>query len=133
MGWQISEKGFRIVLSAAVPDIARTRLAPDVDAFLAAEGLARARIERWICHPGGPKVLRAMQEVDADPAATLMVGDTTYDIEMARNAGVGAIGVGWGYHAPQRLVQAGAHAVVDGSDALIAAIDARLAVQERGT
>ena len=62
MGWHVSEKGFRIVLSAAVPDIARTRLAPDVDAFLAAHDLVRGRIDRWICHPGGPKVLRAMQE-----------------------------------------------------------------------
>ena len=32
-----------------------------------------------------------------------MIGDTTYDIEMARAAGVGAIGVAWGYHAPERL------------------------------
>lgn len=61
MGWKISEKGFQIVLSAGVPEIARTRLAPDVDAFLAAHGLTRRAITRWICHPGGPKVLQAMQ------------------------------------------------------------------------
>ena len=86
-------------------------------------------------HPSKPHpsmILRAMQETDANPASTLMVGDTTYDIEMARRAGVGAIGVGWGYHEPQRLVQAGAHGVVAASGALLAAIDARLAVQERG-
>ena len=52
--------------------------------------------------------------------------------QLARRAGVGAIGVGWGYHEPQRLVQAGAHGVVAASGALLAAIDARLAVQERG-
>ena len=55
-----------------------------------------------------------------------MIGDTTYDIEMARNAGVGAIGVAWGYHEPERLQLAGAHVVVATSDALVAAIDARL-------
>jgi phosphoglycolate phosphatase len=86
-------------------------------------------------HPSKPHpsmILRAMQETDANPASTLMVGDTTYYIEMARSAGVGAIGAGWGYHEPQRLVQAGAHDVVAASSALLAAIDARLAVQERG-
>ena len=62
MGWDISERGFRIVLSPGVPDIARERLAPDVDAFLAEHHLTRADMAAWICHPGGPKVLRAMQE-----------------------------------------------------------------------
>ena len=62
MGWDVSERGFRIVLSPAVPDIARERLAPDVDAFLGAHGLARSDVAAWICHPGGPKVLRGMQE-----------------------------------------------------------------------
>ena len=40
-----------------------------------------------------------------------MIGDTTYDIEMARAAGVRALGVGWGYHAPDELLAAGAEAV----------------------
>ena len=86
-------------------------------------------------HPSKPHpsmILRAMTEAGAAPASTLMVGDTTYDIEMARNAKVGAVGVGWGYHEPERLVLAGAHAVVTTSDVLIATIDARLALQERG-
>ncbi len=62
MGWKVSERGFEIVLSAAVPEIARTRLGPDADAFLASVGMTRADIDHWICHPGGPKVLRGMQE-----------------------------------------------------------------------
>jgi phosphoglycolate phosphatase len=45
------------------------------------------------------------------PAATVMIGDTTYDIEMARAAGVRALGVAWGYHAPEELIAAGAEAV----------------------
>ena len=87
-------------------------------------------------HPSKPHpsmILRAMSEAGAEPATTLMVGDTTYDIEMARNAKVGAVGVGWGYHEAERLVQAGAHAVVETGEALIATIDARLALQERGS
>jgi phosphoglycolate phosphatase len=84
-------------------------------------------------HPSKPHpsmILRAMHEAGAAPASTLMVGDTTYDIEMACNARVGALGVAWGYHAPERLRQAGAHAVAERTDALLAAIDARLAAQE---
>ena len=43
----------------------------------------------------------------------LMLGDTTYDMEMARAAGVRAVGVAWGYHAPSRLLAAGADTVID--------------------
>jgi phosphoglycolate phosphatase len=87
-------------------------------------------------HPSKPHpsmILRAMSEAGAEPAATVMIGDTTYDIEMARHAKVGAVGVGWGYHESERLVQAGAHAVVKTGEGLIATIDARLALQERGS
>jgi alkylresorcinol/alkylpyrone synthase len=62
MGWDISETGFKIVLSADVPLVARDKLRPDVDAFLAEHGLTRGDIASWVCHPGGPKVLEAMEE-----------------------------------------------------------------------
>ncbi len=62
MGWDISETGFKIVLSADVPLVARDKLRPDVDSFLAEHGLAVSDIASWVCHPGGPKVLEAMQE-----------------------------------------------------------------------
>ena len=62
MGWDISESGFRIVLSAEVPEVVRRHLRGDVDAFLADHGLTRSDIRSWISHPGGPKVLEAMQE-----------------------------------------------------------------------
>jgi alkylresorcinol/alkylpyrone synthase len=62
MGWDISETGFRIVLSSGVPEVVRDFLRRDVDAFLADQGLTRADISSWVCHPGGPKILEAMQE-----------------------------------------------------------------------
>ena len=62
MGWDISHEGFKIVLSADVPEVVREYLRRDVDAFLAEHGLTRADISSWVCHPGGPKVLEAMQE-----------------------------------------------------------------------
>ncbi|MEM7050281.1 MAG: 3-oxoacyl-[acyl-carrier-protein] synthase III C-terminal domain-containing protein [Acidobacteriota bacterium] len=61
MGWDISERGFAIVLSPQVPQLAREHLADDVDRFLADHGLRRSDIQSWVCHPGGPKVLAAIQ------------------------------------------------------------------------
>ena len=62
MGWRISEQGFHIVLSPAVPTVARELIGGDVDAFLGQRGLARGDIAAWIAHPGGPKVLEAMRD-----------------------------------------------------------------------
>jgi alkylresorcinol/alkylpyrone synthase len=59
MGWDISEKGFKIVLSRDVPDVVRARLGHDVDEFLEDEGLQRDDIRSWVIHTGGPKVLEA--------------------------------------------------------------------------
>lgn len=59
MGWDISEKGFRIVLSREVPEVIERFLAADVDAFLRSQGLTRAAISSWILHTGGPRVLEA--------------------------------------------------------------------------
>jgi alkylresorcinol/alkylpyrone synthase len=59
MGWDISEKGFRIVLSPEVPDTVIRHLGVDVDAFLAEQGLSRRDVKSWVMHTGGPKVLEA--------------------------------------------------------------------------
>ncbi|MCW5746792.1 MAG: type III polyketide synthase [Alphaproteobacteria bacterium] len=62
MGWDISEKGFRIVLSARLPDFIRANLAANVDAFLARYDLQRSDIGNWVIHTGGPKVIEAIQD-----------------------------------------------------------------------
>jgi alkylresorcinol/alkylpyrone synthase len=62
MGWDISEKGFRIVLSRSVPDMVHLHLAQDIDGFLADHGLTRDDIGSWIMHTGGPKVLQATEK-----------------------------------------------------------------------
>jgi alkylresorcinol/alkylpyrone synthase len=61
MGWDISQEGFRIVLSPRLPEIIKRHLAGDVDAFLRSFGLARADIGNWLIHTGGPRVLEAIQ------------------------------------------------------------------------
>jgi alkylresorcinol/alkylpyrone synthase len=62
MGWKISEHGFGVVLSPQVPLVARERLPHDVDRFLHDHGIQREQIRAWICHPGGPKVLEAIEQ-----------------------------------------------------------------------
>lgn len=65
-------------------------------------------------HPSKPHpamLEAALFEAAAQPGDAVMIGDTTFDIEMARAAGVRPIGVAWGYHAPAELIAAGAEAV----------------------
>ncbi|HTS11624.1 MAG TPA: 3-oxoacyl-[acyl-carrier-protein] synthase III C-terminal domain-containing protein [Candidatus Limnocylindrales bacterium] len=59
MGWDICEKGFRIVLSPEVPDTVVKHLGHDVDEFLGEQKLKRSDITSWVMHTGGPKVLEA--------------------------------------------------------------------------
>jgi alkylresorcinol/alkylpyrone synthase len=59
MGWDISEKGFKIVLSPNLPDLIVEHLGQDVDSFLGDLGLTRKDITRWILHTGGPRILEA--------------------------------------------------------------------------
>jgi phosphoglycolate phosphatase len=66
-------------------------------------------------HPSKPArdmILAAMAETGVAPAATYMIGDTRFDMEMAASAGVRAIGVAWGYHSPAELSRAGAERIV---------------------
>jgi alkylresorcinol/alkylpyrone synthase len=61
MGWDISEKGFQIMLSPEVPTMVERHLARDLDSFLREMNLTREDIGSWILHTGGPKVLEATE------------------------------------------------------------------------
>jgi alkylresorcinol/alkylpyrone synthase len=73
MGWDVSERGFRIVLSPDVPKVVMENLGRDVDDFLAAQNLTRGDIGSWIMHTGGPKVLEATGEALGLPREALEV------------------------------------------------------------
>lgn len=73
-------------------------------------------------HPG--MVERAMAEAGMTPRETVVVGDTSFDMEMAVRAGACAIGVGWGYHEAEELHRAGALTVIDSFAALPGVIEA---------
>ncbi|MGH6816947.1 MAG: HAD-IA family hydrolase [Hyphomicrobiaceae bacterium] len=83
-------------------------------------------------HPSKPHpamLLAAMAETGIAPEAAVMVGDTTFDMAMARQAGVYAVGVAWGYHPTERLREAGAQRIIAAFDDLPAVIDGRRAKQ----
>lgn len=72
-------------------------------------------------HPSKPHpsmIHQAMADAGALPATTAMIGDTSFDIGMGINAGCTAVGVAWGYHAPDELFAEGAHFVADRPDQL---------------
>lgn len=72
-------------------------------------------------NPGKPNpamLVRAAAECGVDPAAVVMIGDTSYDMMMARSARAAALGVSWGYHSLDELRSSGARMVVDSFDNL---------------
>lgn len=74
--------------------------------------------------PDPGMVLDAMRETGIAPEDTVVIGDTMFDMRMARSAGASAIGVSWGYHAVADLHTSGAASVIDDFTALDAALAA---------
>ena len=80
-------------------------------------------------HPSKPHpsmIETALRDAGVEADRAVMIGDTTYDIEMAKNAGVAAIGVSWGYHPAGDLTHAGAHAIAEDANGLMQAIEQSL-------
>jgi phosphoglycolate phosphatase len=78
-------------------------------------------------HPSKPNpsmLEQAMVDAGASPASTAMIGDTSFDMAMAKAAGCAAIGVAWGYHNERELLDAGADVVADHPSALVAILEA---------
>jgi alkylresorcinol/alkylpyrone synthase len=70
MGWRVEDDGFGVLFSRDIPTILRKRFGDAVDTFLARQGLARSDLAGVVCHPGGAKVIDAMEEVfDLAPGA----------------------------------------------------------------
>jgi alkylresorcinol/alkylpyrone synthase len=62
MGWDIQDDGFQVLLSRDIPSLVRERVRDVTTQFLDRNGLGLADIDRFICHPGGAKVLTALEE-----------------------------------------------------------------------
>ena len=63
MGWDVAEDGLKAIFSRDIPRLVTTELGPVVHDFLARNGLGLGDIARFVCHPGGPKVIDAYEAV----------------------------------------------------------------------
>ena len=73
MGFDVGSTGLRIVLDAEVPTVIARYVREDVDGFLADHGLTRDDIGWWVCHPGGPKVIDALETtLELEPEAVAL-------------------------------------------------------------
>jgi len=102
-----------------------------LDHALASHGLTRLfqTLQTADLHPSKPHpamLQAALAETGVEPARAAMIGDSTYDMQMARAAGLFAVGVAWGYHDADALRAAGAETILETFEALDAALDARL-------
>lgn len=99
-----------------------------LDHLIAAHGWAGMFVTRQTADTNASKpdpamIEAAMAETGAAPERVLMIGDTSYDMAMARAAGVGALGVSWGYHDRAALLEAGADWIAPDMPALIRRIE----------
>lgn len=62
MGWNVVDTGFSVIFSRSIPHLVRSRLRPVIDGFLRRQGLSVDDVDEFICHPGGAKVLDALEE-----------------------------------------------------------------------
>jgi alkylresorcinol/alkylpyrone synthase len=76
MGWRVDPAGFGVVLDPRLPDFVRRRFTDASASFMRAAGLVMADIDRFVCHPGGAKVLPAIE-------ASLEIEPGALDIERA--------------------------------------------------
>lgn len=71
MGWAVGDHGFEMTLSRRVPGLIAQRLKPWLEAWLGDSGLSLADVRSWAVHPGGPKIVAAVEESLALPAEAL--------------------------------------------------------------
>ncbi|VTR78504.1 type III polyketide synthase [Cellulomonas hominis] len=73
LGWQVGSSGFRIVLSGGMADTVAAHAAEDVGALLAPLGATTTDVARWVVHPGGPKILDAVEDALGLPPEALAI------------------------------------------------------------
>jgi alkylresorcinol/alkylpyrone synthase len=61
MGWNVDPDGFGVVFAQSIPPFAEANLGPAVGAILGKDGLSLQDVDRFICHPGGRKVVTALE------------------------------------------------------------------------
>jgi alkylresorcinol/alkylpyrone synthase len=89
MGWDIGSYGLRVVLAPNVPEIVSQELRSLVEKFLAKHDLQLSDVKYWVAHPGGPKVLRALElALELDPIATIHTWESLRQVGNLSSASV---------------------------------------------
>lgn len=74
MGWSVDPEGFGVIFDRSIPPFAEAEMGPAVDGILQRNGLTRSQVDRFICHPGGAKVVEALEHA-------LDLGQGALDVE----------------------------------------------------
>ncbi|HSP77514.1 MAG TPA: 3-oxoacyl-[acyl-carrier-protein] synthase III C-terminal domain-containing protein, partial [Myxococcaceae bacterium] len=89
MGWDVMDSGFKVVLSAKVPQLVKEHIRGDMDDFLGAHGLTRKDIRHWVAHTGGPKVLEAFEAaLELEPRSLARSWDSLREVGNLSSASV---------------------------------------------
>jgi len=99
LGWRLGSDGFRIVLTAELADAVERRLSGSVSSFLTEHGLTVDEITAWVCHPGGPKVIDAIQN-------SLKLPDSAMELSRRSLAEVGNLSSASVLHVLEKTVTA---------------------------
>jgi len=62
MGWDVTNSGFKVLLSADIASLAQSEVRPLMEVFLGKHDLTIANLDHWLVHPGGPKVIQALED-----------------------------------------------------------------------
>jgi alkylresorcinol/alkylpyrone synthase len=71
MGWDLDSQGFEVIFAQAIPSFAETHLGPAVSGILKRAELRMGDVDRFVCHPGGAKVIVALEKALAIPPGAL--------------------------------------------------------------
>lgn len=99
-----------------------------LDSILDGHGLGHMFMTQQVAddHPSKPHpsmIFQALRDSGVESRNAVMIGDTSYDMAMAKSAGIGRVGVNWGYHPHVDLTEAGADVILEGYDELIPYLD----------
>jgi alkylresorcinol/alkylpyrone synthase len=72
MGWDVADDGLKVIFSRDIPTLVRQDFSPIIDAFLDRNGLSRDDLTGYVCHPGGAKVLEALEDILNLPPRSLV-------------------------------------------------------------
>jgi alkylresorcinol/alkylpyrone synthase len=73
MGWQVEDDGLGVLFSRDIPNLVRGQFRPALDGFLARQGLTLGDVDGFVCHPGGAKVIAALEETFGVPEGRLRI------------------------------------------------------------